>query len=58
MLRSYTCTVDLWGGDKIVKEIVKANDPNKAKQRAKDAIRNRTKIPNDMIKVLSVEITK
>lgn len=58
MLKTYMCTVDLWGGDKIVQEFVQANDPNKAKQRAKDTIRNRTKIPNDMINVLSVEITK
>ena len=58
MLRDYVCTVDLWGGDKIVKETVKADNPKKAEQRAKDAIRNRTKIPNGMIKVLKVEIKK
>ena len=58
MLRSFTCTVDLWGGDKIVKETVKANDPNKAKQKARDAIYQRTKTPYGMIKVLSVEIAK
>lgn len=58
MLRSFTCTVSLWGGDKIVKETVQANDPKKAAQRAKDAIRNRTKIPNDMVQVLNVEIAK
>lgn len=58
MLKTYTCTVDLWGGDKIIQEIVQANDPNKAKRRAKDVVRNRTKIPNDMINVLSVEIAK
>lgn len=58
MLRSYVCTVDIWGGDKIIKETVQANDPNKAKQRAKEAIRKRIKVPNDMVKVLSVEIAK
>lgn len=58
MLRDYVCTVDLWGGDKIVKETVKADNPKKAEQRAKDAIRNRTKIPNGMIKVLKVEVKK
>ena len=58
MLRKFTCTIDLWGGDKIIKETVEANDPKKAEQRAKDAVRNRTKIPNGMIKVLKVEIAK
>ncbi len=58
MLRDFICTVDLWGGDKIIKETVKADNPKKAEQRAKDAIRNRTKIPNGMIKVLKVEIAK
>ena len=58
MLRDYVCTVDLWGGDKIVKETVKADNSKKAEQRAKDAIRNRTKIPNGMIKVLKVEVKK
>ena len=58
MLRDFICTVDLWGGDKVIKETVKADNPKKAEQRAKDAVRNRTKIPNGMIKVLKVEIAK
>lgn len=58
MLRDFICTVDLWGGDKIIKETVKADNPKKAEQRAKDAVRNRTKIPNGMIKVLKVEVAK
>lgn len=58
MLRDFICTVDLWGGDKIIKETVKADNPKKAEQRAKDSVRNRTKIPNGMIKVLKVEIAK
>ena len=58
MLRSYNVRLDLWGGDKIVIETVKANDPNKAKQKARDAIAQRTKIPYGMIQVLSVEIAK
>lgn len=58
MLRSFTVTVDVWGGDKIVKETVQANDPNKAKQRARDAVHKKTKAPYDMIKVLGVELAK
>lgn len=58
MLRSFTVTVDVWGGDKVVKETVKANDPNKAKQRARDEVHKKTKAPYDMIKVLGVEIAK
>lgn len=58
MLKNFVVTLDLWGGDKIIKETVQANDPNKAKQRAKDSVRNRTKIPNGMIKILDVEIAK
>ena len=56
MLKSYMCLVDVWGGDKVVKEIVQANDPNKAKQRARDSVQKKTKAPFDMVKVLSVEI--
>lgn len=58
MLRDFICTVDVWGGDKIVKETVKANDPNKAKQRAREAVQKRTKAPFDMVKVINVEIAK
>lgn len=58
MLRKFVCTIDLWGGDKIIKETVDANDPKKAEQRAKNAVRNRTKIPNGMIKVIKVELAK
>lgn len=58
MLRSFTITLDIWGGDKIIKETVQANDPNKAKQRARDVAHKKTKAPYDMIKVLGVEIAK
>lgn len=58
MLRSFIVELDIWGGDKIVKETVQANDPNKAKQRARDIAHNKTKAPYDMIKVLGVEIAK
>ena len=58
MLKNYLCIVDIWGGDKIIKETVQANDPKKAAQRAKESIRKRIKVPNDMVKVLSVEIAK
>ena len=58
MLRSYTVTLDIWGGDKIVKETVQANDPNKAGQRARESYRKKVKVPNDMVKVICVEITK
>ena len=58
MLRDFICTVDVWGGDKIIKETVKANDPNKAKQRAREAVQKRTKAPFDMVKVINVEIAK
>lgn len=58
MLKNFCVTLDVWGGDKIVKEIVRADNPNKACQRAKDAVRKKTKAPNDMIKVITVEIVK
>ena len=58
MLRRFIVELDIWGGDKIVKETVQANDPNKAKQRARDIAHNKTKAPYDMIKVLGVEIAK
>lgn len=58
MLRSFTVTLDVWGGDKIIKETVQANDPNKAKQRAREAVQRKTKAPFDMVKVLGVEIAK
>lgn len=58
MLRSFTVKLDCWGGDKVVKETVKANDPNKAKQRAIDAVHKRDKVPHAMIKVLGVELAK
>ena len=58
MLRNYTVTLDIWGGDKIVKETVQANDPNKAGQRARESYRKKVKVPNDMVKVICVEIAK
>ena len=58
MLRNYVCTIDLWGGDKIIKETVTANDPNKASQRARDLAHKKTKTPYPMIKVINVEIAK
>lgn len=58
MLRKFVCTVDCWGGDKIVKETVQADNPNKAKQRAREAVQKRIKAPFDMVKVICVEIAK
>lgn len=58
MLKNYVCTLSLWGGHKIVTETVQANDPNKAKQRAKEAVRKKNKVPNDMVQVTNVEIVK
>ena len=58
MLRNYVCTISLWGGDKIIKETVAANDPNKAAQRARDAVHKKTKAPYPMIQVTKVEIAK
>lgn len=56
MLKSYVCEVNCWGGHNIIHEIVVANDPNKAKQKARDTVRNRIKAPADMVKVTSVEL--
>lgn len=58
MLRNYVCTISLWGGDKIIKEIVAANNPNKASQRARDVAHKKTKTPYPMIQVTKVEIAK
>ena len=58
MLKSYVVELSLWGGHNIVKETVQANDPNKAKQRAKETVRKRIKVPNDMVQVTNVEIAK
>lgn len=58
MLKTFCVHVSLWGGDKIVKEIVKADNPNKACQRAREAVQRRTKVPFDMIQIKTVEIVK
>lgn len=58
MLRSFICTVEVWAGRKVIKETVQANDPNKAKQRARDAVQKKTKAPYDVIQVVKVEIAK
>ena len=58
MLRNFVCTVDCWGGDKIIKETVAANNPEKAKQRAREQVHNKNNVPYAMIKVISVEIEK
>lgn len=58
MLRSFICTVEVWAGRKVIKETVQANDPNKAKQRARDAVQKKTKAPYDVIQVVRVEIAK
>ena len=58
MLKSYCVSLDCWGGDKIVKEIVTADNPKKASQRARDAVQKRIRAPFDMIRVINVEIVK
>lgn len=58
MLRSFICTVEVWAGRKVIKETVQANDPNKAKQRARDAVQKKTKAPYDVIQIVKVEIAK
>ena len=58
MLREFIVTIETWGGRNTIKESVQANDPNKAKQRAKDAVHKRTKAPYGMIEVVKVEIAK
>ncbi len=58
MLKDYCVSVSLWGGDKIVKEIVRADNPYKASQRARETVQKHTKIPFDMVEVKTVEIVK
>jgi hypothetical protein len=58
MLKQFVCEVDVWGGDKVVKETVMADNPKKASQRARDAVQKKYKAPFDMVKVLTVEIVK
>ena len=58
MLRSFICTVEVWAGRKVIKETVQADNPDKAKQRARDAVQKKTKVPYDVIQVVRVEIAK
>lgn len=58
MLKNYCVSVDCWGGDKIVKEIVSAENPKKASEKARVSVQKRVKCPFDMIKILTVEIAK
>lgn len=58
MLKNFCVTVDVWGGDKIVKETVTADNPKKASERARLAVQKKYKAPFDMVKVLTVEIVK
>lgn len=58
MLKTFICTVEVWAGRKVIKETVQADNPDKAKQRAKDAVHKRTKTPYPMIQVIKVEIAK
>lgn len=58
MLRSFICTVEVWAGRKVIKEIVQADNPNKAKMRARDAVQKKTKAPYAVIDVVKVEIAK
>ena len=58
MLKNFCVTVDVWGGDKIVKENVMADNPKKASERARLAVQKKYKAPFDMVKVLTVEIVK
>lgn len=58
MLRSFICTVEVWAGRKVIKETVQADSPNKAMQRARDAVQKKTKAPYAVINVTRVEIAK
>ena len=58
MLRSFICTVEVWAGRKIIKETVQADNPNKAMQRARDAVQKKTKAPYAVINVTRVEIAQ
>ena len=58
MLKTFCVHISLWGGDKIVKEIVKADNPNKACQRAREIVQKRTNTPFAMVEVKTVEIVK
>ena len=58
MLKNYIVTISLWGGDKHIKEHVAAQNPTKAKIKAKESVYKRTKIPFGMIEALDVEIKK
>lgn len=58
MLKSYICSVDVWGGDKLVKETVLAENPRKASDKARVAVQKRTRAPFDMVRVVTVEIVK
>jgi hypothetical protein len=58
MLKTFICTVEVWAGRKVIKETVQADNPDKAKMRARDAVQKKTKAPYDVIKVVRVEIAK
>lgn len=58
MLKNYCVQVDCWGGDKIVKEIVSAENPKKAAEKARVAVQKRIKCPFGMVKVVTVELAK
>lgn len=58
MLKSFVCTVELWGGDKIVTEKVTADNPKRAEQKARDAAHKNWRVPYAMIKVDKVEIDR
>lgn len=58
MLKTFICTVEVWAGRKVIKETVQADNPNKAKMRARDAVQKKTKAPYAVINVVKVEIAK
>lgn len=58
MLKNYICQVDVWGGDKIVKEPIMAENPKKAAEKARVAVQKKFGCPFGMVKVVTVELAK
>ncbi len=56
MLKNYVVTLSLWGGDKIVQEEVTAQNPNKARVKAREQANKHSKTPFCMIEVTRVEL--
>ena len=58
MLKNYCVHCDVWGGDKIVKETVMAENPKKAAEKGRVAVQKKTNAPFAMVQVLTVELAK